>query len=249
MPDGWQGDADCYYMKWVPYVPMVAISESARAQEKFPLNFVGMVHHGLPMKLFRPLGNRRGDFFVWLGRFVPKKGAHIAVEAAKQAEVPIVLAGTMDLYDQGSIQYFYRVIEPLIDGKQVKYIGPVNMKQKIELLSYARGLLNPINLEEPFGLVMIEAMALGCPVIAFARGAAPELIIHGKTGFLAQNIDEIVYFISRIDEIDRDLTRRHVQNNFSACAMAKKYVKIYEKVIQIDKESPVPMERVKVHDQ
>ena len=109
------------------------------------------------------------------------------------------------------------------------------MKQKIRLLSRARGFLNPIEWEEPFGMVMIEAMALGCPVISFARGAAPELVVHRKTGFLVHDVEEMVRFIPRIGEINRDVTRMHVDHNFSARVMAEKYVKIYKNVIKLAK--------------
>jgi glycosyltransferase involved in cell wall biosynthesis len=231
------GDADRYYMDWAPSVPMVAISDSARTQEKVPLNFVGVVYNGIKMSQYRPTARKRGDFFVWLGRFVPEKGAHLAIEAAKRAEVPLVLAGTIDRYQQEAMRYFHEVIEPQIDGAKVKYIGPVNMKQKLSLLSRARGFLNPIEWEEPFGMVMIEAMALGCPVISFARGAAPEIVVHGSTGFLVQHLDEMVQCIPKIDEIDRETARLHVERHFSAQVMAENYKHIYEKVIASSKEA------------
>jgi glycosyltransferase involved in cell wall biosynthesis len=235
----WTGDADSLYMEWAPSVPMVAISKSARAEMEFNLNFVGVVHHGLPMDQFRPKSMKREDFFVWLGRFIPDKGVHLAIEAAKQAHVPIVLAGTIDRYAQESIQYFHQEIKPQIDGKQVRYIGPVNLKEKISLLSRACGFLNPIQWEEPFGMVMIESMALGCPVISFARGAAPEIIVHGETGFLVEDLDEMVQYIPRINEIDRVVTRMHVVKNFSVQVMTKQYLKIYEKLIKTSKRSPL----------
>src|SRR5207237_5611538 len=122
------------------------------------------------------------------------------------------------------------MIKAHVDNDQVKYVGPVNMKEKIRLLSRAQGFLNPLQWEEPFGMVMIEAMALGCPVISFARGAAPEIVIHRKTGFLVQNVNEMVRFIPRIDEIDRNVTRMHVEHNFSSRVMCEKYVKIYKNV-------------------
>jgi glycosyltransferase involved in cell wall biosynthesis len=222
-------------MDWAASVPMVAISESARAQEKMPLDFVGMVYNGIDMVQYRPTSKKRGDFFVWLGRFAREKGAQLAIEAAKRAGVPIVLAGTVDRYIQESRRYFHEVIEPHIDGEKVKYIGPVNMKQKLSLLSRARGFLNPIEWEEPFGMVMIEAMALGCPVISFARGAAPEIVQHGRTGFLVQGVDEMVQFIPRIDEIDRETARLHVERHFSAHAMAEKYAQVYENVMEKSK--------------
>ena len=234
----WTGKADELYMEWAPLLPMVAISESAREEVPYDLNFVGVVHHGLSMQQFLPTAKKRGDFFVWLGRFVEDKGTHLAIEAAKRAGVKIVLAGTIDRHQQDSVNYFNTVIKPQIDNDQVKYIGPVNMKQKISLLSRARGFLNPIEWEEPFGMVMIEAMAVGCPVISFTRGAAPELIAHRKTGFLVKNVDEMVRFIPRIDEIDREATRLYVERNFSVRVMANKYMKIYNQVIKTAKGVP-----------
>ncbi|MDQ6659755.1 MAG: glycosyltransferase, partial [Chloroflexota bacterium] len=121
----------------------------------------------------------------------------------------------------------------------IKYIGPVNMQEKIRLLSRAGGFLNPIEWEEPFGMVMIEAMALGCPVISFARGAAPEIVVHRKNGFLVHDVNEMVEFIPRIDEIDREVTRGYIERNFSARVMAEKYIKIYKKVIAASKKPPV----------
>jgi glycosyltransferase involved in cell wall biosynthesis len=234
----WTGKADELYMEWAPLLPMVAISESAREEVPYDLNFVGVVHHGLSMQQFLPTAKNRGDFFVWLGRFVEDKGTHLAIEAAKRAGVKIVLAGTIDRHQQDSVNYFNTVIKPQIDNDQVKYVGPVNMKQKISLFSRARGFLNPIEWEEPFGMVMIEAMALGCPVISFTRGAAPELIAHRKTGFLVKNVDEMVRFIPRIDEIDREATRQYVERNFSVRVMANKYMKIYNQVIKTAKGVP-----------
>src|SRR6266699_402967 len=234
----WVGEADKYYMEWAPSVPIVAISERAMEEVPYDLDFVGVVHHGIPMQKFRPVKVKRGDFFVWLGRFMPEKGPHLAIEAARKADVPLVLAGTIDQHLPESVAYFEEMIKPHIDEKQVKYIGPVNMRQKISLLSRARGFLNPILWEEPFGMVMIEAMALGCPVISFPRGAAPEIVVHRKTGFLVHDVAEMVRFISRIDEIDREVTRMHVERNFSARVMCKKYVKIYKNVINLAKGSP-----------
>jgi glycogen synthase len=171
----------------------------------------------------------RGILFTYPS-FIPVKGPHLAIEAARKAGVPLVLAGTVDRHVRESVDYFEQVITPLIDDQQVTYIGPVDMEQKIDLLSRARGLLNPIQWEEPFGMVMIEAMAVGCPVIAFARGAAPEIVAHGRSGFLVQNVNEMVQGILRIDELDRRAVRAHVEHHFTAQGMAKKYTQVYEKV-------------------
>ncbi|MBO0780604.1 MAG: glycosyltransferase family 4 protein [Ktedonobacteraceae bacterium] len=230
--DSWVGDADQLYLKWLAPVPVVTVSESARANVPYALNFVGVVHLGIPTEHYCPNGKEREHFFVWLGRFVPEKGPHIAIEAAKRAQVPLVLAGTVAKDLRESREYFERVIEPQLDGERVKYIGPVNMEQKIDLLSRAHAFLNPIEWEEPGAVAIIETMALGCPIISFARGVAPELIIHGQTGFLVHNLDEMVMYMSRIHEIDREAACRHVQQNLSARAMSEKYVEIYRKVIE-----------------
>ena len=231
-PDDKGGDADRYYMDWASCVPLVAISESARDQEKLPLHFVDVVHNGIDMSQFPPPGKKRDDYLVWLGRFVPEKGPHLAIEVAKRAQVPLVLAGTIDRYLKASVAYFHEQIEPHIDNKQIKYIGPVNMKRKVSLLRRAHAFLNPIEWEEPFGMVMVEAMALGCPVITFAQGAAPEIVENGKTGFLVQNLDEMIESLERIDEIDREEIRLYVERNFSAQVMAEKYIRVYKKVMR-----------------
>jgi len=111
------------------------------------------------------------------------------------------------------------------------------MRKKVKLFSRARGLRRPIEWEEPFGMVMIEAMALGCPVISFARGAAPEIVVNGETGFLVRDVDEMVSYIPRIDEIDRDVTRLHVERNFSVHVMTERYLQIYRKVIKMSREA------------
>ena len=172
---------------------------------------------------------------MWLGRFVPEKGPHLAIEAAKQAHVPLVLAGTIDRYLQASMSYFHEQIEPQFDNEQIKYVGPVNTKQKVRLLSRARGFLNPIEWEEPFGLVMVEAMALGCPVISFERGAASEIVVPGETGFLVHDLAEMVECIPHVDEIDREALHTHVEHHFSARIMAEEYGKVYEKVIEMNR--------------
>ncbi|HEV2662880.1 MAG TPA: glycosyltransferase family 4 protein [Ktedonobacteraceae bacterium] len=224
----WIGDADDFYLEqWAASVPTVAISEQARDTAPEKLNVIDVVYNGLSTRDFVPTRASRGDFLVWLGRFVPEKGVHLAIEAAKRAQRPIVLAGTVDRYQQASMSYFADVIKPLLDNDQVKYIGPVNQKQKISLLSRAYGFLNPIEWEEPFGMVMIEAMALGCPVISFARGAAPELIVDGQTGFLVDTLDEMVERIPRIADLDRHAARSHVEEHFSARTMAEGYLRVY----------------------
>jgi glycosyltransferase involved in cell wall biosynthesis len=218
-------------MEWAATMPIVAISEHARSNAAPGLNIVDVVHHGLPGEHFcHPLRSAE-EFFVWLGRFVPEKGPHLAIEAARKAGIPLILAGTVDQHIQESVRYFAQEIEPHIDGQQIKYIGPVDMAQKIDLLSRARGLLNPIQWEEPFGMVMIEAMAAGCPIITFPRGAAPEIVSHQTNGFLVNAVDEMVHFIARIGELDRGIVQAHAARHFSVQAMAAKYVGLYQTLI------------------
>jgi len=231
MPGNWIGDADRYYMDWAADVPLIAISKSAQAQQSVPVKFAGVVHNGISLHKYRPNGRPRGNFFMWLGRFVPQKGAHRAIQAARRAGVPLLVAGTIDRSTKEMQRYFQEEVKAQCDDRQIRYVGPVNAQQKINLLSQARGFLNPIEWEEPFGMVMIEAMALGCPVITFARGAAAEIVVHGQTGFLVQHIDEMVEAIARIDELDRIVTRNHVAHNFSARIMAQRYSEVYQKVI------------------
>jgi glycosyltransferase involved in cell wall biosynthesis len=177
---------------------------------------------------------------VWVGRFFPEKGPHLAIEAAKKAGVSMVLAGTVDQHAQESVDSFETMIKPHIDQQQIKYIGPVDMKQKIDLLSRACGLLNPIQWEEPFGMVMIEAMALGCPVITFDRGAASEVVVHGRSGFLVHDVSEMVQCISRIGELDRRAVRAHVERHFTVHTMAEKYTRVYRKVIRSSSGKRIP---------
>jgi glycosyltransferase involved in cell wall biosynthesis len=226
----WTGDADRYYMEWASKVPMVAISKRSSEEVPYKLNFIGVIHHGLPMKQFQPTVTQPEDYLVWLGRIVPEKGTHTAIEAAKKAGRRLVLAGTIDQHLAESVDYFEKMVKPHIDGKQITYIGPVNLMQKIDLLSRAYAMLNPINWEEPFGMVMIEAMAVGCPVITFPRGAAPEVVQHRKSGYLAHDLQEMVQFIERIPELDRSAVRAYVERNFSVRVMVENYTRIYKKI-------------------
>lgn len=230
----WSGNADeCYLERWGERVPCVTISENERKLVPEGINLVGTVHNGLLMDDYPMLKRTKQEpYLVWLGRFVPEKGAHHAIEVAKRANLPLKLAGTVDRYVKEAMDYFNNTIKPQVDGKQIQYLGPVNMKQKRRLLGHAYGFLNPIEWEEPFGMVMVEAMAMGCPVISFARGAAPELIVPGKTGCLVKTRDEMVKCVEALDTFDRAEIRNHVEQNFSAHAMANNYLQVYKQVAE-----------------
>lgn len=224
----WSGDADDYFHEWFADAPLVTVSHRAKQNIPYKVNVAGVVHLGVPMAQYVYRDTTPADYFTWLGRFTVEKGPHLAIQAAKRAGVPLILAGIVEHDFQRSVDYFKNEIEPFVDNDQIKYIGPVNMEQKVALLSGARGFLNPITWEEPGATVVLEAMALGCPVIGFARGVVPELIKHGETGFLVDTLDQMVACIPRIGEIDRRRTHEHVDREFSARAMAEKYVWIYE---------------------
>lgn len=227
----WVGDADRYYLDWLAKTPLVTLSKSARAQVPFPLNVIGAIHYGLPLATFRPTTSRPDSYLAWIGRIVDLKGPHHAIAVAKALDIPLILAGRADPHKPETTQYFEEQIKPHLDGKRVRYIGPVNLEQKLDLLSRARGFLNPIEWEEPFGMVMIEAMAVGCPVISFARGAAPELIAHGTSGFLVQNVEEMARLVPQLYSLDRRVVRAHVEKHFSIQLMAERYTEVYRRVI------------------
>src|SRR6185437_4721957 len=196
-------------------------SQHAKREElqKAPLRIIDVVHHGINVKDFPAPTLSPDSFFVWLGRLVHEKGAHLAIEAARKAGVPLILAGIVGEYIPASKEYFEKQIRPQLDGRQISFIGPVDFERRNALLHQARGMLNPLQWEEPFGMVMIEAMATGCPVIAFPRGAAGEIITSEKIGFLAQDVDEMIKDIQRIDTIDRYAVRKYIETNFSSGSM------------------------------
>ncbi|QBD78192.1 glycosyltransferase family 4 protein [Ktedonosporobacter rubrisoli] len=238
--DSWVGDADHYYLReWANSMPMVAISEQARSHAPVELNFLGVVHHGLPMSHFPFSAQPPANYLAWMGRMVPEKGAHLAIEAARRAGIRLLLAGTIDRHVPGEMRYFEEKIRPQLDGEQARYLGPVDMAAKIELLGRARALLNPIEWEEPFGMVMIEAMALGCPVIAFSRGSAPEMVAPGRSGFLVENVEQMAQAIGMLGQVDRRQVRRYAEEHFSVQVMASKYLSLYRQVLA--EQSPVAL--------
>jgi glycosyltransferase involved in cell wall biosynthesis len=165
---------------------------------------------------------------VFLGRVEAIKGPHLAIEIARRAGVPLVIAGNVP---EEHRRWYDAQIAPHIDGKNVTYIGPVNDKQKNELLGRARGLLMPILWEEPFGIVMVEAMACGTPVIGFARGAVPEVVKHGITGFVVNDLDDCVAAVGSLGEIDRAACRTRVERLFSDAVVLEEYLRVYAEMI------------------
>jgi glycosyltransferase involved in cell wall biosynthesis len=169
-----------------------------------------------------------GAPLVFLGRVEEIKGAHLAIEIARRAGVPLVIAGNVPPEHRS---WFDGSIVPHLDGERVTYVGPVNDSQKNELLGRARALLMPILWEEPFGIVMAEAMACGTPVLGLGRGAVPEVIEHGVTGFIAGDLDGLVGAVARLVEIDRAACRARVERFFSDAAVTEGYLSVYHDML------------------
>ncbi len=203
----------------------------SRAQQtlKF-LNYAGTVHNGLDFSSFI-YNNDPSEYLVWLGRITPTKGTLEAIQVAQKTNMKLILAGKIDWASAEDVKYCEEKIKPEIDGKQISYLGELGDKDKIELLRNAKALLNPIQWNEPFGLVTIEAMACGTPVIAFDRGPMRELVIDGETGFIVKNSDEMAEAIGKINKINRKDCCKHANLNFSAKTMTENYEKVYQKIL------------------
>ncbi|MBE9607506.1 glycosyltransferase family 4 protein [Acetobacteraceae bacterium H6797] len=218
------------------HVPVVSISDSQR--EPLPqANFVSTIYHGLPSQLLTPV-RAKHDYLAFLGRICPEKRVDRAIEIARRAGLPIKIAAKIDRVDQ---EYFDTQIKHLMDQPHVEFIGEINEQQKREFLGGAMGLLMPIDWPEPFGLVMIEAMACGTPVIAYRHGSVPEVVEDGKTGFVVRNIDEAVAAARRLPLLPRAAIRARFEERFSATRMAKDYVSVYEQAIAAMR-MPIPAE-------
>ena len=199
-----------------------------RRQPGLPVSAV--IHHGVRPEDF-PVGAGDGDYLLFLGRFSPDKGAREAALAAHEAGVDLVIAAKMREPDE--VAYFHDQVEPLLDSS-VRYVGEVGMQRKLELLGSARALLNPIQWPEPFGLVMIEALACGTPVLTLHSGAAPEIVDHGITGFVSDSADGLVPAIERIGELDRTACRTAMETRFSAARMVEDHLTLYETLLAGD---------------
>lgn len=189
--------------------------------------FVGVIYNAIRVETY-PYCEKKDGYILFLARFSPEKGAHHAIEVAKKLGKKLLMAGKVDRRDK---EYFSTVVEPKIDGKQIQFLGEADAEQKRALYAGACCLLMPITWEEPFGLNIIEAMACGTPVIAFSRGAAPELIVQGKTGYLVSNVDEMVKAVYLVDQIEPKYCREHVERNFDNPRMIKGYLDAYERVL------------------
>jgi len=208
-------------------MPVVSISNSQRA----PLpqaNWIGTIYHGLPEDLLVPDPDPPGDYLVFIGRISPEKRVDRAVEIARRAGLPLRVAAKISHTDE---TYFRDEIAPLFEEPFVEYLGEVNDAEKGPLLGGARALLFPIDWQEPFGLVMIEAMACGTPTIAWGEGSVSEVLTDSLTGFIVESVEEAAAAVERTQSLSRADIRREFERRFTAQRMASDYLSIYERVL------------------
>jgi glycosyltransferase involved in cell wall biosynthesis len=221
-------------------MPLVSISDAQRT----PLggaDWQSTVYHGLPTDLY-PFRPQEGEYFAFLGRISPEKRVDRAIEIARRTDTPLKIAAKVDPVDA---QYFKSEIEPMLAAPQVEFIGEIGDDRKAELLRRARALLFPIDWPEPFGLVMIEAMACGTPVVAWRNGSVPEVVESGCTGFIVDTLDDAVHAVRRIDTIRRRCCRERFEQRFSVERMAQDYLGVYERLVgRVDRPTS-PRDRIR----
>jgi glycosyltransferase involved in cell wall biosynthesis len=207
-------------------VPVVSISDAQRQPLPWA-NWQATVYHGLPADLYQ-FHERPGRYLAFLGRISPEKRVDRAIEIARRIGMPLKIAAKIDAVDR---EYFESTIEPLLGAPCVEYVGEVGERDKNDLLGNAYALLFPIDWPEPFGLVMIEALACGTPVIAYRRGSVPEIIEDGVTGFVVRDSDAALQVASRIARLDRRRCRAVFEERFVAGRMARDYVSVYDRLV------------------
>lgn len=206
--------------------PVISISNHQR-QPLAWANWQATVYHGLPENLYTAR-EQPGSYLAFLGRISPEKRLDRAIEIARSVGLPLRIAAKVDRADR---EYFEASIKPLLSQKGVEYIGEIGEREKNEFLGNALALLFPIDWPEPFGLVMIEAMACGTPIIAFSQGAVPEVLDHGITGFVVRNLEEAVRAVKAIPRLSRKRCRQVFEKRFSVTRMANDYLAVYEQLI------------------
>jgi glycosyltransferase involved in cell wall biosynthesis len=208
-------------------MPLVSISYVQREPLAWA-NWQATVYHGLPPDIFQ-FREPPGDYLAFLGRISPEKRVDRAIEIARQVGMPVKIAAKVDRVDQ---DYFESVVKPLLKDPVVEFVGEIGDGEKEEFLGHAYALLFPIDWPEPFGLVMIEAMACGTPVIAYRSGAVPEVMEEGHTGFIVEGVEDAVQAVRRVPELSRKRCREIFDQRFTAARMARDYVEVYERLIK-----------------
>lgn len=215
-------------------MPVISISNVQR--EPLPwANWQATVYHGLPADLYR-FRAQPGSYLAFLGRISPEKRVDRAIEIAKRVRIPLKIAAKVDRVDR---KYFKSAIEPLLRDSLVEVVGEIGDGEKDEFLGNAYALLSPIDWPEPFGLVMIEAMACGTPVIAYRGGAVPEIMEEGHTGFIVEELEDAVEAVRRVPKLSRKRCREAFEQRFTATRMANDYVRVYERLINSKQDEPL----------
>lgn len=209
-------------------MPFVSISRDQRTHTTVGLHFVRTVYNAIDIHQF-PFNPIPGNYLVWLGRITPKKGVIEAIRVAKKFGMKLFIAAKIDVVDQ---EFYLKEVKPLLSKKHAEYVGEIGPTEKAKLLKNAYALINPIKWNEPFGLVMVEAQACGTPVVAYPNGAAPELILNGKTGYFARNVDGLVGALKKIPNLNRINCRKNVEARFTVEKMADGYEAAYLSVLQ-----------------
>ena len=218
--------------------PLVSISRNQRRPMPKKVNWAGNVYHGLPSQLLPFKCEAHGNYLAFLGRIAPEKRPDRAIEIALKVGLPLKIAAKVDSADKA---YWEEVVAPLVrTHKTVEFVGEINERQKAEFLGNALALLFPIDWPEPFGLVMIEAMAVGTPVIAFRSGSVPEVVDDGISGLIVNTLDEAVAAVGRVAKVDRRKVRARVEERFTADRMAQEYLSIYRALPGVREDAARP---------
>lgn len=208
--------------------PLISISE-AQKQPHLGLNYIHTVYNGIDTAVY-PFFSEATEprYLAFIGRISPEKGPTQAIKIAHAVGLPLLMAGKIDIVDR---DFYHQEVEPLIDGEQIRYLGEISHEDKVKLLGGASVTLFPIAWREPFGLVMIESMATGTPVIGTGLGSVPEVIAHGKTGFVCDCVEQMIEVVGDALKLDRQTCREYVVNRFSVESMTDEYEKAYSLVL------------------
>lgn len=208
--------------------PNIVTISNSQIVTAHKLNHLGMVYNGLEMKHY-PFGAESEGYLLYVGRISPEKGTHHCVQVARALDARLIIAAKLDEQNR---EYFETSVKPFLNDR-ITWIGEVDEEERNELMSRSKCLLHPVVFREPFGLTLIESMACGAPVIAFDRGAIPEIVVNGKTGFVVQDVEGMIDAVEELDSIDREACRKHSLENFNAQKMADGYEALYEKLLNL----------------
>jgi len=220
-----------------PMMPQVSISDHQR-QPLPSQRWMKTIYHGLPLDLHRPDPSCSRDYLAFLGRLCADKRPDRAIEIARRSGIPLKIAAKVDKADE---EYFDSEIRPLLDGPLVEFVGEISEAEKAPFLSGAKAVLFPIDWPEPFGLVMIEAMACGTPVIAWPLGSVPEILEEGLTGSLVESLDQAVAAVDRLDQFDAERIRQRFETRFSAERMTRDYLAVYRELSDLENPVEAPL--------